>query len=128
MPQQFPDRSDADRDAMVRVLALEDSDDRSLFRRPQDWRIGRTDIPVEVFRQRVTDFLTSMRSVIAGLPSACEGYELDQVTVSAEVSAKGHISLLGSGGELAGTSSLTFTFTRRVPSAPQPEAAGENPG
>ncbi|MFE2560352.1 hypothetical protein ACFXGT_30900 [Streptomyces sp. NPDC059352] len=106
----------AKRTDVVRVLGLEDSgDDRSLFRRPQEWRIGRAEIPVDVFRHRVTGFLDSMRSIIAGLPVNCGDFQLNEVTISAEVSAKGQISLLGSGGELAGTSSLTFTFTREPP-------------
>ncbi|MFD3725070.1 hypothetical protein [Streptomyces sp. NPDC058671] len=101
---------------VVRVIGLEDSgDDRSLFRRPQEWRIGRAEIPVDVFQHRVTGFLDSMRSVIAGLPVNCGDFYLNEVTISAEVSAKGQISLLGSGGELAGSSSLTFTFTREPP-------------
>jgi hypothetical protein len=108
MPQQQPEPGND----VVRVLGLEDGDDRAMFKRPQEWRVGRTEIPVDVFRQRVTGFLDSMRSVIAELPEACGGYQLDQVTVSAEVSARGQISLLGTGGEVAGTSSLTFTFTR----------------
>jgi hypothetical protein len=100
---------------VVRVLGLEDSDDRSLFRRPQEWRVGRAEIPVDVFQYRVTGFLDSMRSIIAGLPVNCGEFQLNEVTISAEVSAKGQISLLGSGGELAGSSSLTFTFTRGIP-------------
>ncbi|WP_331741643.1 hypothetical protein [Streptomyces sp. NBC_01006] len=102
-------------EGVVRVLALEDPDDRSLFKKPQEWRVGRTEIPVDLFQQRVTGFLDSMRKVITELPYSCGRYELNQVVVSAEVSAKGQISLLGSGGELAGKSSLTFTFTRRDP-------------
>jgi hypothetical protein len=99
---------------IVRVLGLEDSErvDRSL-KRSGDWRIGRSEIPVDVFRQRVTDFLDSMRQTIAELPAVYGGYELNEVTVSAEVSAKGQVSLLGSGGELAGKAGLTFTFTRK---------------
>ncbi|WP_328879167.1 Pepco domain-containing protein [Streptomyces sp. NBC_00299] len=101
----------------VRVLGLEDSDDRSLFRRPQEWRVGRGEIPIDVFQHRVTGFLDSMRSIIAGLSVNCGEFQLNEVTISAEVSAKGQISLLGSGGELAGSSSLTFTFTRGIPGA-----------
>jgi hypothetical protein len=102
----------------ISILGLEDSEpgrsDRWTLKRPGDWRLGRAEVPLEVFRQRVTGFLDSMRDVITGLPGSFGQYELDQVTLSAEVSAKGQISLLGSGGELAGKSGLTFTFTRRA--------------
>jgi hypothetical protein len=116
---------DAQPGGYIRLLALEDSDpgrvDRSL-KRPQDWRLGRAEIPVDVFRDRVSGFLESMRQVITDLPQAFGGYELDQVTISAEVSAKGQISLMGSGAELAGKSGLTFTFTHRASA----EAAAKN--
>jgi hypothetical protein len=99
---------------VVRILGLEDGErtDRSL-KRMGDWRVGRSEVPVDVFRQRVTEFLDSMRHTISVLPSVCGDYELNEVTVSAEVSAKGQVSLLGSGGELAGKAGLTFTFTRK---------------
>jgi hypothetical protein len=102
----------------ISILGLEDSEpgrpDRWTLKRPDDWRLGRAEVPLEIFRQRVTGFVDSMREVITGLPEAFGKYQLDQVTVSAEVSAKGQVSLLGSGGELAGKSGLTFTFTRQA--------------
>src|SRR5207249_2394709 len=110
---------------VIRLLALEDSEsgrvDRSL-KRPQDWRYGRAEIPVDLFRERVSNFLESMRQVIAELPYAYGGYQLDQVTVSVEVSAKGQVSLLGSGGELAGKAGLTFTFTKRNSTEARPDS------
>ena len=103
---------------MVSILGLEDSDpgrtDRWTLRHPEEWRLGRAEVPVDVFQARVTRFLESMRGVIAEVPAAFGNYQLDQVTISAEVSAKGQISLLGSGGELAGKPGLTFTFTRHA--------------
>ena len=51
-----------------------------------------------------------MGSVLDGVPAAMGDYRLEQVQISAEVSAKGQLSLLGTGGELAGKSGLTFTF------------------
>lgn len=100
------------------MLGLEDNDDRAMFRRPPEWRLGRAEIPVTVFRDQVTGFLHSMHSVITAIPDAYGDFQLNEVTLSAEVSAKGQISLLGSGGELAGTASLTFTFTRRPADEP----------
>jgi|ERR1700733_6035827 len=98
---------------VIRVLALEDPEERSFLRRPQEWRVGRAEIPVDVFSHRVSDFLESMRDVITALPHAFGSYELDEITLSAEVSAKGQVSLLGSGGEIAGNAGITFKFTKR---------------
>lgn len=130
MPDQ-PAESRADQVTLpapetISILGLEDSEpghqDRLTLRRPQDWRLGRMEVPLDVFRQRVASFLGSMHGVITDLPQTFGKYQLDEVTVSVEVSAKGQISLLGSGGELAGTSGLTFTFTRR-PDAATPTKA-----
>jgi hypothetical protein len=126
---QHPEQAASDPAEVIRVLALEDTDDRSLLRRPQDWRLGRAEVPVDVFRHRVSDFLESMRDVITGLPHSFGSYDLDEITVTAEVSASGQVSLLGSGGELAGKAGITFTFTRRDGAAPRPdhpEPAGQS--
>ena len=40
----------------------------------------------------------------------------ETVSVTAEVSAKGKVSLLGSGGELGGKGGITFTFKRSTSS------------
>lgn len=105
---------------VISILGLEDSAaDRSLFRRPAEWKLGRSEVPTEEFSHRVTAFLESMRQVITNLPEAFGHYELDQITISAEISAKGQVSLLGSGGELAGTAGITFQFTKRVPTGPE---------
>lgn len=101
----------------IRVFGIDDSDaeraERSPFRKGEELRYGRAEIPVEVFSRRVETFLATMRDVISGLADTAGEYRLDQVQVAVEVSAKGHVSLLGAGGELAGKGGLTFTFTRR---------------
>jgi len=123
MSQQHPESPDGD--GVIRILALEDSAaDRSLFRRPAEWKLGRSEVPVGELGHRVTAFLESMRDVITGLPDAFGSYELDQITISAEVSAKGQVSLLGSGGELAGTAGITFQFTRRATAVAREPGAG----
>ncbi|MGP3989336.1 Pepco domain-containing protein [Streptomyces sp. 3N207] len=121
--QEQSEQHQSEHDDVVRILGLEDSDDRALFRRPQEWRIGRSQLPADVFRQRVAAFLETLRPIIASLPQGYGDFELNDITVSAEVSAKGQLSLLGAGGELTGTSSMTFTFTRKAafPPASSPD-------
>jgi hypothetical protein len=113
----------SDDDHVIRLLALEDAEartDRATLKRLEEWRLARTQIPTDLFRQRVANFLASMREVITALPDAYGDYSLDQIQISAEVSAKGQLSLLGSGGELSGRAGLTFTFNRLPP---DPDAA-----
>jgi hypothetical protein len=110
--------TDAEADQTIRVFGIDDTDtgraDRSLFKRRDEFRYGRGEIPVEVFRRRVEHFMTAMQDVISGLTTAAGDYYLDQVQVNVEVSAKGQLSLLGTGGELAGKGGLTFTFKRQA--------------
>lgn len=107
----------------IRILGLEDDGDRNnrlSLKRPQEWRLGRVDVPISEFQDRVTEFVASMHKIIAGLHVNADGYQLDEVTVCAEVSAKGTISLLGSGGELSGKTGFTFTFSLRHANADGP--------
>ncbi|GAA2433408.1 Pepco domain-containing protein [Streptomyces glaucus] len=110
-PQPTPDTTKT-----ISVLGLEDTDsgrtDRLTLRRLEEWRAARTEIPAEELRSRLGDFVTTMQDVIASLPQRAGEFQLNEVTFSAEVSAKGTVSLLGSGGELAGQAGITFTFTR----------------
>jgi hypothetical protein len=98
----------------ISVFGIVDSGraDRSLSKKPEEFRYGRSDIPLELFRKRVDAFMIAMGDVISGLATRAGGYQLDQVQVSVEISAKGHLSLLGTGGELAGKGGLTFTFKK----------------
>ncbi|AXE87038.1 hypothetical protein [Streptomyces sp. Go-475] len=111
MPEPTPDTAKT-----ISVLGLEDTDqgrtDRLTLRRLEEWRAARTEIPAEELRARLADFVTSMQDVIASLPERAGEFRLNEVTFSAEVSAKGTVSLLGSGGELSGRAGITFTFTR----------------
>lgn len=54
-----------------------------------------------------------MQAIIDKAPEQQKGFALDQIQVAVEISAKGHLSLLGTGGELAGKGGLTFTFKRK---------------
>ncbi|MCZ0991815.1 hypothetical protein O1M54_51015 [Streptomyces diastatochromogenes] len=95
---------------------MEDTDqdraDRLQFRRLEEWRAARTEIPAEELQSRLGEFVATMRGVIDSLPQKSGEFQLNEVTFSAEVSAKGTVSLLGSGGELAGKAGITFRLTR----------------
>lgn len=98
---------------VIRVFGIEDDDeDRSLFRRPDDFRYGRSEIPVDEFRLRVAEFVSGIENVIRDIAASAGEYKLDEVQVAVEVSAKGKLSLLGTGGELAGKGAMTFKFRK----------------
>jgi hypothetical protein len=125
VPEQPPASEEATKKStdVVHILGLEDAGrvDRLAFKRPAEWRLGRAEIATEEFRKQVKAFLDTMREVFANLPDTSDGFRLDQVTIAAEISAKGKISLLGSGGELAGKAGLTFTFTRGAATIESPQ-------
>ena len=104
---------------VVRIFGLEDTadgrTDRRLFQRADDLRVGWGEVPVDRLKERVATFLVSMREVLADLPQPDDGFTLEQIQVTAEISTKGQVSLLGTGGELAGKAGLTFTFRLTEP-------------
>jgi hypothetical protein len=101
-------------DDVIRVFGLDDGQpgrtDRGVFRRADELRVGWGEVSADVLRERIGKFLSTMREVLADAPATVGGYRLEQVQISAEISAKGQVSLLGTGGELSGKSGLTFTF------------------
>lgn len=94
---------------VISILGSEDTDTRSIFDR---LRYRRAELSADEFKERVQSFLTSMEEVVRGLPETLGEFKLDQITLTAEVSAKGQVSLLGTGGEIAGKGGLTFTLKR----------------
>ena len=100
-------------DGSIRILGLEDPDDRSLFRRADEFRYGRSGVAIETLQARITAFLDAMQTLIDKAPEPQNGFALDQIQVAVEISAKGQLSILGTGGELAGKGGLTFTFKRK---------------
>jgi hypothetical protein len=94
---------------VIAILGSEDTDTRSIFDR---LRYRRAEISTEEFQERLRKFLTSMEEVVKGLPNTLGEFKLDSITLTAEVSAKGQVSLLGTGGEVAGKGGLTFTLKR----------------
>jgi hypothetical protein len=91
----------------------DDSGDRLSFFGKDAARVGRQPVPVSRLRENMSTFVAAMETTIAAVPTAFTGYAIDSVEISAEVSATGTVSLLGSGGEIAGTAGITFTLKRR---------------
>jgi hypothetical protein len=110
MPSDAPDR--------IWILGLpgggtedeDDDGDRSRLFRRDDAPLRREPVPVDRLQRSVADFVKAMGEAIAEVPSALAGYSIDTIEISAEVSAKGSVSLLGTGGEVAGKGGIAFTL------------------
>ncbi|MDX2044710.1 MAG: hypothetical protein SF097_26100 [Acidobacteriota bacterium] len=99
------------------IFGREDSggeEDRGgILEKLQEWRYGSSEIDPEQLKTRLNKFLSAMSSVVETVPNTFGEFALDSVTLTAEISAKGQVSLLGTGGELAGKGGLTFTLKRK---------------
>jgi hypothetical protein len=98
----------------IGIFGREDSSDRSLFSRSQEMRFGRGEIAPSDLQRRLESFLNAMRQVIGNLPQKMDNWEMSTVTLTAEITAKGSVNLLGTGGELSGKGGLTFAFVRHA--------------
>src|SRR5580704_13922551 len=58
-------------------------------------------------------FLSEMDTILQSLPSKVGTFELESMELSVEITAKGSIGLLGSGGEIGGKGGLTFKLKRK---------------
>jgi hypothetical protein len=74
--------------------------------------VHRTEIKADVLAARLKEFLDTMNNVMKDVPENLGTYKVDAMTLSVEVSAKGTVSLVGTGVELAGKGGLTFTLKR----------------
>jgi hypothetical protein len=70
----------------------------------------RKSVDVETLENEVRAFLSAMQRVIGNLDEQMGKYRMESITISAEVNAKGKLSLLGSGGEMGAKGGVNFTF------------------
>ena len=100
----------------VWILGLpgEEGEDRGRFFRRDDARIGRQPVPVERLQANVAEFVLAMGRAIETVPRSLAGFSVDSIEIGAEISASGKVSLLGNGGELAGTGGIKFRLTRAI--------------
>ena len=70
------------------------------------------EIQVEVLGKNVNLFLTQIGNILEKTPDHVGKLRLNQITVSAEISTKGSLILMGTGVETEGKGGITFVFTR----------------
>jgi hypothetical protein len=75
-------------------------------------RRGPKELNVEVLAKNVNLFLTQIESILEKAPDTVSKFQFAEFTISAEISAKGQLVLLGAGGEAGATGGVTFTFKK----------------
>lgn len=75
---------------------------------------GPRELKVDVLAENVNQFLTQIEVIMSKAPEEVAGkFKLTEFTVSAEITAKGALAILGTGGEVGGSGGLTFKFERK---------------
>ena len=70
------------------------------------------ELKVDVLAENVNLFLTQIEGILDKAPESVGKFQFAEFTVSAEISAKGQLVLLGAGGEAGATGGVTFTFKK----------------
>lgn len=69
-------------------------------------------VDLDKLEQNVQEFVNKIGGIVTRLPKEVGAFELDSIELSAEVSAKGSLSFLGTGGEVEGRGGIKFAFKR----------------
>ena len=112
-------------DQKIRIFGREENttDRAGVFERMGNARFGTRQVDKDALRSQLSSFLSAMQDVLDDLPELLGGFAIEEVTLTAEVSASGSVSLLGTGAEVGGSGGLTFTLKRR----PKEKESGGKP-
>jgi hypothetical protein len=109
--------SDAPDEGGIWVLALADEtdedDDRGAVLDRVAARYQRTKLSGKQLRDNLGEFLDSLEEVVQRIPDALGGFSVDTIALSAEINAKGTVSLVGTGGEVGAKGGIAITLKRR---------------
>ena len=100
--------------AEITVFGLEEQEELGLFFNRAEARYQRRSVPLEQLGRQFNDFVQNMREVVGRVPASMAGFRIDEISFTAEVSAKGTVNLLGTGGEVAGNGGITITLRREA--------------
>lgn len=98
----------------IKIIGRADEDElmRGQFDNLKKFGVAAAEVRVSELKRELTHFLAEMDGVVKGLPGKLGQFSLDSISLTVEVSAKGQVIFLGTGGELAGKGGITFTLKR----------------
>ena len=70
------------------------------------------EVKVSVLTQQMQKVMAGLKEVLNGLPGQLGEFRLTEMHISLEISAKGTVSVLGSGGEVGGKGGITLKLTK----------------
>jgi len=95
------------------AIAVLGTPDDVVTRDSNTLRLRKEILPVDQLSEKLATFVGALEKTLDRLKEVGGTYELDEVTVSVEISTTGNVSLLGSGVSATGTGGLELTFKRR---------------
>lgn len=103
---------------MISIVASQRGDeivnaDRGRFDDLKRYFSTRVELSTDQVAERLSSFLNAMDGILGKLPASLGGFEIDQMELKIEISAKGQVSLLGTGGEVGTNGGLSFTLKRK---------------
>lgn len=84
------------------------TDNQSLMR----GRRKATELKIAEFSENVNKFIDKIGSILKKTPKKVGKFQFDEFEINAEVSGKGTLSILGTGGEAGAKAGLKFVFRR----------------
>jgi hypothetical protein len=71
-------------------------------------------VSADQLKNHLEAFVASMKGILTAVPKAMGDYQIDEVSFTVQISAKGTVSLLGmGGGEMGGAGGITITLKRK---------------
>jgi len=70
------------------------------------------EVKINVLSENVNLFVSQIGVILEKTPDRVNKFKLTQISVTAEVSAKGSLALMGTGVETEGKGGITFVFTK----------------
>lgn len=72
-----------------------------------------TPVSVETLKQQMSDFVRVVNHIFSEAQKLQSGLQLDELTLSVEISAQGQVNLLGIGGNVGSKGAIQLKFKRK---------------
>jgi hypothetical protein len=104
-------------DNEILVFGLDDSDpagDRIFGMKSNVAAYARGAVSANTLKIHLESFVASMKDVLTVVPKSMGNYQIDQVSFTVQVSARGTVCLLGmAGGQVGGAGGIAITLKRK---------------
>jgi len=82
----------------------------------QEWRDGndkRSLIPIEQLGKNIHAFINDIGTILDKVDATLSKYEMEEIEISAAITTKGQLSLIGIGGEMGVEGGIKFIFKKK---------------